>query len=246
MCALPSPALVWRALEWVIWAIRSADGETCASLARDPFEYSRCRRPETRNLSSISIALLVFAFVFGGVVLGMILRVILPEHHLSPATNDSVKIAMGFVATMSALILGLLVASAKEAYDIEKDGVTEMAAEIIVLDRVLANYGPETKEARELLRRFVERSVHRMWPDKASESAQLDPTTSPGEAMFASIQQLSPQNDLQRALKSEAWTTTMELTKLRWLEFEQARTTISMPLLSILTFWRNRSRLGQQ
>src|SRR6185503_5998663 len=100
---------------------------------------------------------MVFACVFGAALLGMLLRYVLPEHHFSSDTKDTVKLAMGLVATMAALILGLLVASAKSTYDAESSGVTQMAAKIIFLDRVLANYGDETKEARELFRRTVQR-----------------------------------------------------------------------------------------
>ena len=188
-------------------------------------------------MSTIVTSLLVFACVFGAALLGLRLRTVLPEHHLNPDTKDTVKLAMGLVATMAALILGLLVASAKNVYDTEQNGVTQMAAKIVVLDRVLAMYGPETKETRDLLRRSVERMIADMWPDKTSEQAQLDPSASRAENIFASIQRLSPRDDMQRALKSQAWTTTMDLSQMRWLEFEQAATSISMPLLSILTLW---------
>jgi hypothetical protein len=82
-------------------------------------------------------------------------RAILPENHLNPDTKDAVKVGMGLVATMAALVLGLLVASTKGAYDAQKGEVTQMAAKIVFLDRVLANYGSETAETRDLLRRSV-------------------------------------------------------------------------------------------
>ncbi len=188
-------------------------------------------------MSSISIALLVFACVFGAALLGLFLRAVLPEHHFSADTKDTVKLAMGLVATMAALILGLLVASAKDVYDTEQNGVTQMAAKVAFLDRILANYGPEAKETRELLLHSVERMVANMWPEKASGHAQLDPSSSRAEHLLASIQKLSPQDDLQIALKSQAWTTAMELGQLRWLEFEEQATSISTPLLCILTLW---------
>jgi hypothetical protein len=80
-----------------------------------------------------------------------------------------------------------------------------MAAKIVFLDRVLANYGSETAETRDLLRRSVGSAINRMWPDsKMSQPAQLDPSATSSEAFFNSIQQLSPQNDAQRSLKSQA------------------------------------------
>jgi hypothetical protein len=188
-------------------------------------------------LSSTAVALIVFACVFGSALLGMVLRAVLPEHHFSPETKDSVKLAMGLVATMAALILGLLVASAKDSYDKESSGVTQIAAKIVFLDRLLANYGPETKDIREQFRHAVERMVSRMWPEKASEHSELDPSKSRADALYAAMQKLSPQNELQTALKSQALATGMEISQMRWLEFEQADTSISAPLLYILTFW---------
>jgi hypothetical protein len=188
-------------------------------------------------LSSVATAVLVFACVFGAALMGMFLRVVLPAHHLNSDTKDSVKLAMGLVATLAALILGLLVASAKNVYDTERNGVTQIAAKIVVLDRVLAMYGPEANETRDQLRRSADRMVAHMWPDKYSKRAQLDPSAAKAENIFAEVQQLSPQDDLQRALKSQAWTTAMEISQLRWLEFEQADTSISWVLLSVLTLW---------
>lgn len=188
-------------------------------------------------MSAIAIALIVFVCVFASALFGMMLRAALPEHHLSSETKDSVKLAMGLVATMAALILGLLVASAKDLYDKESSGVTQMAAKIIFLDRMLANFGPETKDARDHFRHSVERMISHMWPENNSQKAQLDPSASRAEAMFAAIQKLSPQNDLQAAFKSHALSTGLELSQMRWLEFEQADSAISAPMLYILTLW---------
>jgi fluoride ion exporter CrcB/FEX len=103
-------------------------------------------------MSESSIGFIVFACVFGGAVIGLALRGLLPQHHLSQETKDTVKLGTGLIGTMAALVLGLLVASAKSAYDSKKDEITRMSADMLILDRVLAHYGPEAKEARELLR----------------------------------------------------------------------------------------------
>jgi hypothetical protein len=144
---------------------------------------------------------------------------------------------MGLVATMAALVLGLLVASTKGAYDTKKSEVTQMAAKIAFLDRVLANYGSETAEARDVLRRLVGSAANRMWPDRKSSPAELDPSVSSGEAFFSSIQKLSPQTDVQRSLKSQAAQVATDLGQMRWLLFEQTETSISLPMLIILICW---------
>ena len=180
----------------------------------------------------------MFACLFGAGLLGVRLRAMLPENHLNPDTKDAVKVGMGLVATMAALVLGLLVASTKGAYDTQKSEVTQMAAKIVFIDRVLANYGSETAETRELLRRSVGSAINRMWPDrKISQPAQLDPSAISGEAFFNSIQQLSPQNDAQRSLKSQAVQVTTDVGQMRWLLFEQTESSISPPMLIVLIAW---------
>ena len=87
--------------------------------------------------------------------MGNLLRNLLPHDDLSPGSQEAVKFGLGFVATMSALVLGLLISSAKASYDAVNSEMTQMSARVIFLDRVLALYGPETKDARDLLRATV-------------------------------------------------------------------------------------------
>ena len=191
-------------------------------------------------MNSTVVGALVFAVLFGAGILGVRVRAMLPEDHLSPETKDGVKVGMGLVATMAALVLGLLVASTKGAYDTQKSEGTQMAAKIVFLDRVLANYGSESAESRDLLRRSVDSAINRMWPDrKSSHAAQLDPSvsSSSGEAFFNSIQKLSPQNDVQRSLKSQAAQIATDVGQMRWLLFEQTETSISLPMLIVLISW---------
>lgn len=188
-------------------------------------------------MSPITVSLIVFASVFAAALFGMLLRRVLPEHHFNSETKDTVKLAMGFVATMAALILGLLVASAKDAYDKQASGVVQLAAKIIYLDRLLANYGPETKDARALYRRVVEQVASRMWPGESAKTSELDPSGLRTEDVYVAIEALKPTTDLQTSLKSQAVSTSLEIGQMRWLEYEQANATASVPLLCILVFW---------
>ena len=102
-------------------------------------------------MNPISTGLLVFGCVFGAALLAIWLRAALPPHHLSADTKDTVKLAVGLVATMTALVLGLLIASAKGSYDTARSEMTQMSAKLVFLDRILANYGPEAAGPRALL-----------------------------------------------------------------------------------------------
>lgn len=188
-------------------------------------------------MNSFLAAAMVFACLFGAVLLGMGLRRLLPEHHLSSDTKDTVKLAMGLVATMSALLLGLLVSSAKGAYDAERTQVIQMAAKVTFLDRMLADYGPEAADIRVQLRALVEEAVRRMWPEERTIPPQLAPNTQAGDAVYFAIQRLSPHDDLQRNLKAQATTLAVEGGQLRTLLMAQAVSSISKPLLIVMVSW---------
>jgi hypothetical protein len=153
-------------------------------------------------MSSIAISSLVFACVFGSAVLGMFLRAALPKHHVGADSLDAVKMGMGLVATLSALVLGLLVASAKSSYDAQSCELTEVSSKIVLLDRVLAHYGPEATEVRDLLRSSVARALDQMWSKDRRSSSQLEPQSAGSEALFEKIQALSPKDEAQRSLKA--------------------------------------------
>src|SRR5258707_15332996 len=102
-------------------------------------------------MNPIGVGAIVLVCVFGGAMLGMVIHTLLPEHHLNSESKDVIKLGMGLIATMSALVLALLTNSAKGSYDTQRNEITQLSANILLLDRVLAHYGPETKEARALL-----------------------------------------------------------------------------------------------
>jgi hypothetical protein len=178
-----------------------------------------------------SIGWIVLACVFVGTLLGMALRLILPEHHLGPDSKDVIKLGMGLTATMSALVLALLIASAKSSYDAQRNELTQLSANIILLDRVLAKYGPETKVARNLLQRSVIRLIAQIWPENGASAAEQDPTAIQADILYDTIEELSPQNETQRSLKAQVQKMTIDLAQTRWLLFEQGGSSIPMPFL---------------
>jgi hypothetical protein len=185
-------------------------------------------------MGSITISLIALAFVFGGALLGMFLRSTLPQQHLGDVSKDSVRLAVGPVVTMSALALGLLISSAKTSYDGKGIELTEVSAKIVLLDRGLAHYGPETKEARDLLRTVVVRVLDQVWSEGHTE---LDPSSVGVDVLYDKIQELAPKDDEQRSIRAEALSLAMAVGQMRWLMYEQRATAVSKPLLVILVFW---------
>jgi len=148
-----------------------------------------------------------------------------------------VRIGMGSVATMAALVLGLLVASTKSAYDTEKAEVIQMSARAVYLDQLLANCGPPAAESRRLLRHAVRSAILRIWPEAHVGHGTSDPTSVWGQDLPKSIQQITASDDAQRTFKSQAAALANELGQMRWLLFEQAESSISVPLLLTMVFW---------
>jgi hypothetical protein len=119
-------------------------------------------------MSPMAMSWIAFACVFGGTFIGMFLRNRLPGHHLSGDTKDVVRLGTGLIATLAALVLGLLTASANSTYETQSGQVKQLTAHIVLLDRTLALYGPETDSVRNLLRRAVASMVDRIWRESGS------------------------------------------------------------------------------
>ena len=184
-----------------------------------------------------TIGLIVLACVFGGALLGMTLRRVIPERHLTADSKDVIKLAMGLTATMSALVLALLIASAKSSYDAQKNEITHFATNIVLLDRTLAMYGPEAGDVRRLMRVAISRMIEQIWPDQSAGALSVDPTAIGGATIYSKIELLNPQNQVQRSLQTEALHLGLELGETRWLMFEQRGSSIPMPFLILLIFW---------
>jgi len=190
-------------------------------------------------VSSFLVSLIVCGFIFGGALFGMLLRYLLPEHHLSSETKDVVKLGAGLIGTMAALVLGLLVGSAKSSYDTQKNEVIDLAAGVVMLDRTLAHFGPEAKPARESLRAAANGAVERLWNTPApSQGGKATPLTQQaGDTLYDQLHALAPQTDAQRAANSEANSIFSSMFRTRLLLFAQSGSSLSMPLLFVMTFW---------
>jgi Protein of unknown function (DUF4239) len=189
-------------------------------------------------MNSFATTVVIFFFVFGGAVLGMALRAYLPERHYSSDSREAVRLGMGLVATTVALVLGLLIASAKGFYDTQNTEMTEAAANIVLLDRILVHYGPEATEARTVLRATVAGLIDRSWQQDAQGNTRFDPATAGGgEAIWDKIQELNPTTDNQRSIRTQALGLAIQLGRIRWLMVEQKSSALPRPLLVIMVAW---------
>ena len=187
-------------------------------------------------MSSIESGLLAFVCLLGGALLGMRLRKALPEHHLSDDSRHLLGLGLGVIGTMAGLVLGLLVGSATTSYNAQRAELLDVTSRVVLLDRVLSHYGPTTDSARSALRASVEQTLDRIWPQDRARGPQIAPAAE-REVVLDDIEELKPESDLQRSLKSEAVGLALGLAQTRWLMFEQNGSSVSVLLLCLLIFW---------
>jgi len=186
------------------------------------------------------VGLGVFGSSFAGFLLGMWLQDFLPSHHLSADSRDTVKVGIGLIATMTALILGLVTASAKSSFDDVDRGVKKVAVGVLTLDRTLARYGPETAGIRDGLKKAFARRAEELWHPGHPMVGGVDPSggdVSRVEGIASAIRGLDPHDDAQRALQSRALELVEGLLAERWLVSGLEGASLPIPFLAVLLFW---------
>jgi len=190
-------------------------------------------------MNAMTVALIAFACIFGGALLGLCIHSFLPVHHLNEASRDVVKLGAGLIATLAALVLSLLISSAKDDLNTINAELTQMGAEIILFDRVLANYGSETKEVREVARRSLVITMARIWPKDGPRKLNISTVEASRnlEEIQAKLRGLAPRNESQRRLKSQALQLADQSAHARWVLIEQTQPPLPTAFLVILLFW---------
>ena len=181
------------------------------------------------------IAAIVFGSTSCGAALGMFIAKKVPAHHLSSESRDVIKLALGTVATLSALVIGLLISTEKTFLDTKDSELRELSANLILLDRQLVHYGPGAQDARQLLKRYARYQLDVTWETSRSTA---DPN---GWRLLEDVQDrvraLTPAGDAQHWLQSRALEISGALAKTRWLLAAQTDRSISPAFLFLLVFW---------
>jgi hypothetical protein len=188
-------------------------------------------------MSSLVIGLISAGCIFGGALLGMWLHTVLPERHLDAASKDTIKLGAGLLATLAALVLGLLVSSAKSSFDAMNTGIAQAGAKILLLDHMLADYGPETKDVREQLRHIVASSIDRIWPEEKGRMGGLRAMETLGDTgtLFkAKLRELTPTNDFQRSRLAQAVQVSDDVLQTRLLVMEGEQTPLPATFIGVL------------
>jgi hypothetical protein len=193
-------------------------------------------------MSALGFAFVTFICTFAAALLGTVIRTALPQEHVTKESQDAIRLGMGLIATMTALLLGLVTAAAKGTFDSQDRTVKDAAANIVVLDRLLARYGSETQPTRDLLRRALAARIDATWPPDggkpgAPDQSQARPAPPAGEEVENQILRLSPETDAQRWFKSQALSQTENVMRARWGLHTSAGGAVNQTFLVLVIFW---------
>jgi len=186
----------------------------------------------------IEIGLLAFACIFGGAVLGLAVGRILPESYTNEQTQKIVQTTMNTVALLSALVLGLLTASAKSNFDARNKSIEQFAANLRQLNREIKNVNPKIEGLEDQLRQYCAQKILLMWPPPNAKDRGM-----PGqdlrslESIAQKIREFAPAGEAQRLLQASALQTVGELIRTRWALAVQEGSEIPRAFICVLLFW---------
>jgi len=189
-------------------------------------------------MRAIEITGIVFAIIMAGVFAGVYFARRLPEHHVTSDSRDLIKLGMAMIATLSALVLGVLIGTTKGIYDTQSEEVRQLASKLLLLDRLLSLYGPETEAMRHLLQDAGADTLERLWPEATEGRADLTPEelARPLHAVYDQLAALSPRSEAQRFAQSSALSVLTQVIETRFQLFVHDAS-IPTAMLVVLTSW---------
>jgi hypothetical protein len=188
-------------------------------------------------MNPLLLSAIIFALVLGGVLLGAMLRRKLPRHHLTKDSQEVVRLGVGLIATIAALVLGLMIASAKSSFDTQTGQIKQITADILLLDTLLAEYGPEALPIRQRIRGAIAGFAAQLWYEKETGPPRPFETNTAAERIYMDIQTLAPQTDLQKSLLARAVRVATDLAQTRLLLFAETDNAIPPPFIAVLVIW---------
>jgi hypothetical protein len=182
--------------------------------------------------------IIVFLILLAGAFAGWTMRQRLPEHHLTDDTKSLVSVSMAVVATVSALVLGLLISNANTSFRALGGDVTTLSAQILRLDNILRRYGPNTYPARETLRQYAEPKTADLFPDEGADVRLDDPSTyALLQRLEDSMLELKSSNPRDQWWLGQAMTLAGKIGDTRWLLVQQLGQGTPKAFLALLIFW---------
>src|ERR1700745_4365918 len=184
------------------------------------------------------IGLLVYALLLAGAFVGWKMRNRLPAHHLAEETKSLVNMSTAVVATVSALVLGLLISNANTTFTRLGGQVTSLSAEILRLDQILRRYGADAEPARNTLLKYAEHKTDDLFPDNPADVRLSNPSTYELlQRLEDMLLALKPTNPRDQWWLAQAMTLAAKIGETRWLLAQQIGQGTPKAFVALLVFW---------
>lgn len=189
------------------------------------------------NVLVTSGAVTVVVFLAG--LFGLHLQRLLPPEHLSKEKRDVINLGTGMLSVLASLVLGLMIASVKTSFDSTSSAVRTYAADLIVLDKSLRDYGDGALAARRQLRDYTTHLLDDVWRTPKAHPFFEENREAGGmiERVWDAVRTLPINGRDQQLLASEALQIATSLLRQRWLLIERAGPSVQPLVIVILVSW---------
>ena len=187
--------------------------------------------------SYLYISVVAFAAMFGGALVGIFAARFLPRHHLSAESASVVKLSAAVVASLTSLVLALMLSSANSSFSVNAGIVKKLSSDLVHLDHLLRIYGPEAGAARRDLRAYASGKNEELFPVSGASSTANRETADRLDALLDAVLSLSPADRRQTTLVAQAQAIVTNIYAERWLLWENPGTTVPLPFLFVMIFW---------
>lgn len=187
-------------------------------------------------MSSVSIGIAAFLAIFAGVLFGLVAARLLPSHHLSIETRNVVTISMAVVGTLSALVISLLISTASTSFSARTNAISNLAVDMVRLNRSLVHYGPGAEGIRESIRDYAQAKMSELSSGVDRDEIGLR-TLEMLEKVSDRILELRPADDRQRHIQAQSLQLLDSISEARWLLIERDKSAVPGPFLVLLIFW---------
>ena len=190
-------------------------------------------------MASVSVSIGVAVLTFGVGLLGLYLKRLVPERHMSAGSRDMIGAVIGLLSLLLALVLGTLVGSAYGFFATQKGDIESLCARSLELDLAFRQYGPETQPLRQALRDSMQEALDALRGDSAAYQRhfELGGYMSKFEKWNETLSSLSPRSPAQIALVSSMSASSAIFQQTRLLMSLQLASPISWPLIVIVVSW---------
>lgn len=188
-------------------------------------------------MGHLTIGLISFVAIFGGVIIGILAARRLPGHHLNPETQSAITVSVAVLGTLSALVLGLMVTAANSSFSTRSEEVRELSLQLIRIERNLRRYGPEADDARAKLHTWAAAKTQQLFPEKGQPSPSTKTTIVMLESVQDAILALTPKNERQTYLRTLCLNLSSTIIQARWSLEQRKAHSIPVPFLVLLIFW---------